>query len=101
MEIPHNYGMRKGMLSVSSTKYTLDRIEDGYAIFLKYPDEVEQVILSLAAIDKQIQAGDRVLIEEIGDTYHIEVLNEETAQKKAEIHSLMERLRRKNNHLDG
>ncbi|MGE7091570.1 DUF3006 domain-containing protein [Lysinibacillus sp. NPDC048646] len=85
---------------MSSTKYTLDRIEDGYAIFIKYPDELEQVSISVAAIDKPIQAGDRVLIEEIGDAFHIEILKEETVQKKAEIQSLMERLRRKNNHHD-
>ncbi|EON74175.1 DUF3006 family protein [Lysinibacillus sphaericus] len=85
---------------MSSTKYTLDRIEDGYAIFLKYPDEVEQAIISIAAIDQPIQAGDRVLIKEIDDTYHIEILQEETEQKKEEVQSLMERLRRKNNHAD-
>ncbi|MGN4127347.1 DUF3006 domain-containing protein [Lysinibacillus sphaericus] len=85
---------------MSSTKYTLDRIEDGYAIFLKYPDEVEQVIISIAAIDQPIQAGDRVLIKEIDDTYHIEILQEETEKKKGEVQILMERLRRKNNHAD-
>jgi len=88
--------MRKGNLLVSSTKYTLDRIEDGYAVFLKYPEEEEQLIILQSAMNKPVQVGDRVLIEEINDIYHIEILLEETEQKKAEVKSLMERLRNKN-----
>ena len=80
---------------MSSTKYTLDRIEDGYAIFLKYSDEEEHVIIAMSAIDKEIQEGDRVMIEEIGDTFYIEILREETSDKKEEIQSLMDRLRNK------
>lgn len=81
---------------MSSTKYTLDRIEDGYAVFLKYPEEEEQLIILQSTMNKPVQVGDRVLIEEINDIYHIEILLEETEQKKAEIKSLMERLRNKN-----
>jgi len=88
--------MRKGNLLVSSTKYTLDRIEDGYAVFLKYPEEEEQLIILQSAMNKPVQVGDRVLIEEINDIYHIEILLEETEQKKAEVKRLMERLRNKN-----
>lgn len=67
---------------MNSTKYTLDRIEDGYAIFLKYPEEIEQLILPINTIDQSLQAGDRVLIKEIDNNYHIDILKEETAQKK-------------------
>jgi len=81
---------------VSSTKYTLDRIEDGYAVFLKYPEEEEQLIILQSAMNKPVQVGDRVLIEEINDIYHIEILLEETEQQKTEVKSLMERLRNKN-----
>jgi len=88
--------MRKGNLLVSSTKYTLDRIEDGYAVFLKYPEEEEQLIILQSAMNKPVQVGDRVLIEEINDIYHIEILLEETEQQKTEVKSLMERLRNKN-----
>ena len=80
---------------MSSIKYTLDSIEDGYAIFLKYPDEEEHVIIAMSEIDKEIQEGDRVMIEEVADTYHIEILKEETSEKKKEIKSLMDRLRNK------
>lgn len=90
-----NYVMRKGNLLVSSTKYTLDRIEDGYAVFLKYPEEEEQLIILQSAMNKTVQVGDRVLIEEIDGIYQIEILKEETEQKKVEIQSLMDRLRKK------
>ncbi|MFJ7185955.1 DUF3006 domain-containing protein [Lysinibacillus xylanilyticus] len=81
---------------MSLTKYTLDRIEDGYAVFLKYLEEEEQLIILQSAINKPVQVGDRVLIEEIDGFYQIEILKEETEQKKAEIQSLMDRLRKKN-----
>lgn len=91
-----NYVMRKGNLLVSSTKYTLDRIEDGYAVFLKYPEEEEQLIILQSAMNKTVQVGDRVLMKETDGIYQIEILKEETEQKKVEIQSLMDRLRRKN-----
>lgn len=87
--------MRKGKSSVNSIKYTLDRIEDGYAIFLKHPNEEEQLVIAMSEIDQEVQEGDRVMIEKMGDTYHIELLKEETADKKVEIQNLMERLRRR------
>ncbi len=75
----------------------MDRIEDGYAVFLKFPAEEEQLIISQSAINKAVQVGDRVQIEEKNGIYHIEILQEETQQKKADIQSLMNRLRNKNN----
>ncbi|MFJ7668158.1 DUF3006 domain-containing protein [Lysinibacillus sp. NPDC097195] len=81
---------------MNSTKYTLDRIEDGFAVFLKYPEEIEQLILPITAIDQSLQAGDRVFIQEIDNTYQIDLLKEETEQKKAEVQSLIDKLRRKN-----
>jgi len=81
---------------VSSTKYTLDRIEDGYAVFLKYPEEEEQIIILQSALNKPVLVGDRVQIEEIDGMYHIEILREETEQKRADIQNLMDRLRHKN-----
>jgi len=79
------------------SKYTLDRIEDGYAVFLKFPAEEEQLIISQSAINKAVQVGDRVQIEEKNGIYHIEILQEETLQKRADLQSLMNRLRNKHN----
>ncbi len=75
----------------------MDRIEDGYAVFLKFPAEEEQLIISQSAMNKPVQVGDRVQIEEKDGIYHIEILQEETLQKRADLHSLMNRLRNKNN----
>lgn len=75
----------------------MDRIEDGYAVFLKFPAEEEQLIISLSAMNKPVQVGDRVQIEEKDGIYHIEILKEETQQKRADLQSLMNRLRNKNN----
>jgi len=74
------------------SKYTLDRIEDGYAVFLKFPAEEEQLIISQSAMNKPVQVGDRVQIEEKDGIYHIEILQEETLQKRADLHSLMNQL---------
>lgn len=82
---------------MSLSKYTLDRIEDGYAVFLKFPEEEEQLIISQSAMNKPVQIGDRVQIEEKDGIYHIEILQEETQQKRADLQSLMNRLRNKNN----
>lgn len=82
---------------MSLSKYTLDRIEDGYAVFLKFSAEEEQLIISQSAMNKPVQVGDRVQIEEKDGIYHIEILQEETLQKRADLHSLMNRLRNKNN----
>lgn len=75
----------------------MDRIEDGYAVFLKFPAEEEQLIISQSAMNKPVQVGDHVQIEEKDGIYHIEILKEETQQKRADLQSLMNRLRNKNN----
>ncbi|MCM0625265.1 DUF3006 domain-containing protein [Lysinibacillus sp. OL1_EC] len=82
---------------MSLSKYTLDRIENGYAVFLKFPAEEEQLIISQSAMNKPVQVGDRVQIEEKDGIYYIEILQEETQQKRADIQSLMNRLRNKHN----
>jgi len=71
-------------------------MEDGYAVFLKYPEEEEQIIILQSALNKPVLVGDRVQIEEIDGMYHIEILREETEQKRADIQNLMDRLRHKN-----
>lgn len=78
---------------MSSNKYMLDRIEDGYAVFLKHPDEQEQVLVRVTALNKTLKEGDFVMIEEQGDIYNIEVLEDETKAQEAKIADIMKRLR--------
>ena len=93
----HNYEMRKENLSVNSIKYTLDRIEDGYAVFLKYPDEEEQLIILQSVMNKPVEVGARVQIEEVDGFYYIDILKEETEQRRANMQHLMDKLRKRTN----
>ena len=59
---------------MSSNKYTLDRFEEDYAVFLKRPDETEQLLIPRNAIQVKVKEGDIVQIDGSGDSYKIEVL---------------------------
>ena len=77
-------------------KYTLDRFEGDYAIFLQRPDEAKQLLIHRADIDVELKQGDIVSIYDNGITYELTVLNEETASQKDRIANLMQQLREKN-----
>lgn len=64
--------------------------------FLKFPAEEEQLIISQSAINKAVQVGDRVQIEE-KMVFTILKFYKKKHNKKADIQSLMNRLRNKNN----
>jgi hypothetical protein len=81
---------------VSSTKYTLDRFEGDYAIFLKHPDETAQKLFHRTELPNEIKEGDRVLIED-EPNFQVTILKEETSHQKERVSSLLDRLRNKNN----
>ena len=87
--------MRKGKLLVSYHKYTLDRFEGEYAVFLKRPAETEQLLIHRSDIRNPVKEGDIVQIQNTGVTYEIEVLQEETNSHKKNIMQLMQQLRNK------
>ena len=87
--------MRKETLLVSSNKYTLDRFEGDYAIFLKRPDEVEQLLIHRFDIDVELEQGDIVEITDTGEGYRFNVLHEEKHQAENRIKALMEKLKKK------
>ena len=78
---------------MSSNKYTLDRFEGDYAVFLKRPDETEQLIIPRPAIQVAVKQGDIVQIADKGDSYKIEVLEAETKAAQDRINDLLARLR--------
>jgi hypothetical protein len=80
---------------VKSHNYTLDRFEGDYAIFLKRPEETEQLLIERSEILVTVKEGDIVRIQDDGITYHIEVLEEETIEQKQRIQNLMQQLRNK------
>ncbi len=81
---------------MSYYKYTLDRFDGEYAIFLKRPEETEQLLIHRSDIVVPVKEGDIVRIDDNGITYKISVLQEETNAQKARIQQLMERLRERN-----
>lgn len=80
---------------MSSTKYTLDRFEGEYAIFLKHPDETAQKLYHRTELPKEIQEGDLVLIDD-EPNYEVTILKEETNNQKERISHLKDRLQNKN-----
>ena len=77
---------------MSSTKYTLDRYEGDYAIFLMANDETVQKIIHRTEMNVEVAEGDIVLISE-GPVIQITPLVEETAAQKEKISKMIETLR--------
>ncbi len=87
--------MRKGKLLVNSNKFTLDRFEGDYAIFLRQPEETEQKIIHRTELNTEVKQGDIVTIDEDGKHFLVTVLTDETAMQKDKMSSLMQKLRDK------
>ena len=49
--------------------YTLDRFEGDYAIFLKRPEEIDQLLIHRTEIDVPVKEGDIVQITDDGEKY--------------------------------
>ena len=81
-------------MSVNSNKYTLDRFEEDYAVFLKRPNETEQLIIHRNDIQVPVKQGDIVQIDDDGESYKIEVLEAETKAAQDRVNDLLARLRK-------
>ena len=77
---------------MSSTKYTLDRYEGDYAIFLMADQETSQKIIHRSEMDLELAEGDIVLIDD-APTMNITLLQDETLAQKEKISNMIERLR--------
>lgn len=89
--------MRRGTSLVSyHKKYTLDRFEGDYAIFLQRPEETQQLLIHRTDLEIEVKQGDIVSIQDNGRTYEVTLLNEETVSQKDRIANLMQQLREKN-----
>lgn len=76
--------------------YTLDRFEGDYAIFLKRPREVEQILIARSDLDASLTEGAVVTIEDNGQRYIIEKLDAATAESESRVSSLLAKLQAKN-----
>ena len=88
--------MRQGRLQVNHNKYTLDRFEGDYAIFLKRTQETDQLLIQRDEISVEVKEGDIVEIQDDGFAYTIKLLPAETADQKQRVDNLLEQLRNKN-----
>lgn len=75
------------------TKYTLDRTDDGFYVFLKFPEEDKQLLIPIDRYDGKLAEGDIVVI--VGDQI-VEVLDQETVNMKDKVSNLLEKLKNKN-----
>ena len=77
---------------MSSTKYTLDRYEGEYAIFLMADNETSQKIIHRSEMNLELAEGDIVLIDD-APTINITLLKDETSAQKEKMSNMIERLR--------
>lgn len=80
---------------MNSNKYTLDRFEGDYAVFLKTPNETEILQILCSDIKVKLKQGDIVNISSIEDKYEIEPLVEETTNQKEKVRRLLEQLKKR------
>lgn len=62
---------------MKSNIYTLDRFEVDYAIFLKRPEETDQLLIHRSEILTPLKEGDIVQIHDTGEEYEIQLLASE------------------------
>lgn len=78
---------------MKSNKYTLDRFENNIAVFLKYPNETESLLIDRQELNETFQEGDIVRILVFDHTYKIERLEDETTTQKHSIQQLLDQLK--------
>lgn len=81
---------------MNSNKYTLDRFEKDIAVFLKFPEEVDQLLIDRNLMTISLQEGDIVEITQYDGTYHIEVLEAEIKSTRERVQNLIEQLEKNN-----
>lgn len=74
-------------------KYTLDRIDDGFYVFLEFDNEENQLLIPIGEVTVSLKEGDIVGID---SDNNIKVLNEETQITLEKVNDLLERLKNKN-----
>jgi len=76
-------------------RYTLDRLDDGFYVFLEKGNEEQQLLIPKEEISSVLTEGDIVEIHQNETGYQISVLKEETADRKQQVMDLIEKLKNK------
>ncbi|OCS87032.1 DUF3006 family protein [Caryophanon tenue] len=77
------------------TEYTLDRYEHDYAIFLKRPEECEQLLVHRSEMLGTAQAGDICTVIPQNGKFIVQVLSNKTKQVQHQAEDLLAKLRNK------
>lgn len=80
---------------MQSISYTLDRYENDYAIFLKRPDECEQLIVHRTEMLGDAQQGDICEVSYDEGKFIIRVLEQQTRDANETAKALLAKLRSK------
>lgn len=78
---------------MNDNTYTLDRFEGDYAVFLKRPEETDQLLIHRTKIHVPVNEGDLVQIIEDGETYQISLLQNQTEEQKGRVGKLLDQLK--------
>lgn len=76
-------------------RYTLDRLDDGFYVFLEKGNEEQQLLIPKDKVSIALTEGDIVDIQQNEAGYQISVLKEETANRKQQVMDLIEKLKNK------
>ncbi|GKW47013.1 DUF3006 domain-containing protein [Planococcus sp. NCCP-2050] len=76
-------------------RYTLDRLDDGFYVFLEKGNEEQQLLIPKEEISSVLTDGDIVDIQQNETGYQISVLKEETTDRKQQVMDLIEKLKNK------
>ena len=76
-------------------RYTLDRIEDGFYVFLLSDDERQELVIAVAEISAELAEGDIVELRKTEGVYEVRVLQQETDDMKKKVTDLLEKLKNK------
>lgn len=75
--------------------YTVDRIEDGFYVFLLRGDELQELTVPISEISETLSEGDIIQLETINNHYEVKLLKEETEHMKKKVADLLEKLKNK------
>lgn len=82
------------------TKYTIDRMEDGYYVLLDREDEEQEWLLPVTAVIGDVEEGDIVSVTvretEENRTYELTRHEEERKAQEDYVRQLLEKLQKKN-----
>lgn len=80
---------------MQSIKYVLDRYENDYGIFLKLPNETDQLLVHKTEMIGEANEGDICTVQQHEGKFQIDVLTDDTARARETAQSLLEKLKQK------